>query len=263
MRYGWISAIAISFWHKIEAPEAQHFGSYLQMELTHFFLKGILVGNKADLQEERVVQPSVAKDYAGTHDLAFVETSARDDQRVAEVCSLLITTVFKLLILCILLFFKYYACHKISAHHITLFSCWECKLFDYRCLSGSWVESSRSCAKRRRKRTMSDCWTNSRQPARERRPDLRATLWTRWTPGRPHLRFRSARFSDACLYSTGFGFEARKLWTAFAHCFILWPFTYTRTFFVPFLQHTVYSHKVTVRTTCVNALSFLKIFRYR
>ena len=46
--------------------------------------EGVLVGNKADLLDDRIVQSADAKRLAEQHGLAFVETSARDDQRVGE-----------------------------------------------------------------------------------------------------------------------------------------------------------------------------------
>ena len=46
--------------------------------------EGVLVDNKADLLDDRIVQSADAKRLAEQHGLAFVETYASGDQRVGE-----------------------------------------------------------------------------------------------------------------------------------------------------------------------------------
>eukprot|EP01061_Rhynchopus_euleeides_P036299 TRINITY_DN611_c0_g3_i2.p1 TRINITY_DN611_c0_g3~~TRINITY_DN611_c0_g3_i2.p1 ORF type:complete len:207 (+),score=90.81 TRINITY_DN611_c0_g3_i2:355-975(+) len=53
-----------------------------------------LIGNKCDLESARVVQPEQAKAFATEHQLAFLETSARDSKNVEEAFTWLAKEMF-------------------------------------------------------------------------------------------------------------------------------------------------------------------------
>lgn len=55
---------------------------------------GVLVGNKEDLQNDRKVETAEGRRFAEQHGLSFIETSAKDNQRVAEVLHSILTSNF-------------------------------------------------------------------------------------------------------------------------------------------------------------------------
>ena len=54
----------------------------------------MLVGNKSDLEEERVVSRTEGQEYAAKHDLLFMETSAKLSTNVDEAFSAVIKDIF-------------------------------------------------------------------------------------------------------------------------------------------------------------------------
>ncbi|EJF56281.1 GTP-binding protein ypt1 [Dichomitus squalens] len=56
-------------------------------------VKKLIIGNKSDLVEKKVVEYSLAKDFADTVSIPFIETSAKNSTNVEEAFSLLAKTI--------------------------------------------------------------------------------------------------------------------------------------------------------------------------
>ncbi|TBU29338.1 GTP-binding protein ypt1 [Dichomitus squalens] len=56
-------------------------------------VKKLIIGNKSDLVEKKVVEYSLAKDFADTLSIPFIETSAKNSTNVEEAFSLLAKTI--------------------------------------------------------------------------------------------------------------------------------------------------------------------------
>jgi len=55
----------------------------------------LLIGNKSDLEEERVVPKVEAMEYAESHGILYIETSAMDNTNVAEAFDLLVAEIMR------------------------------------------------------------------------------------------------------------------------------------------------------------------------
>ncbi|KAH9857484.1 GTP-binding protein ypt1 [Lenzites betulinus] len=56
-------------------------------------VKKLIIGNKSDLVEKKVVEYSVAKEFADTLSIPFIETSAKNSTNVEEAFSLMAKTI--------------------------------------------------------------------------------------------------------------------------------------------------------------------------
>lgn len=69
-----------------EADSFQNVKQWLQ-EIDRYATEGVnklLVGNKSDLADKRAVEYSVAKEFADSLDIPFLETSAKDSTNVEQ-----------------------------------------------------------------------------------------------------------------------------------------------------------------------------------
>jgi len=55
----------------------------------------LLIGNKIDLESERVVDTSKAKTFADEHNILFMETSAKSGANVEEAFTMLVRKIFE------------------------------------------------------------------------------------------------------------------------------------------------------------------------
>ena len=63
------------------------------MFIVFFFCVSVLIGNKSDLEDRRVVEEKAARDLAETLGIKYFETSAKTGENVAEAVEALLEQV--------------------------------------------------------------------------------------------------------------------------------------------------------------------------